>query len=387
MADTKTGRLLFVGTGGGNDIFSTLLAAACLWHEGRRWQSCDIAGVISPFHGHAVYETEFPGVFETKPDSSRFLLRQGDNRSIGFIDAHVAALVAAQHPMLSQRVLALSLENGTFGLTANFAALAEAYEFIVLVDVGGDIFYSGPADSHVLSPMFDAMTLRAFVDSGAKGVLFEAGPGTDGEIEPESLTKAIDEAGGFDLATDIHPNVIDSWAERYRKWIEPHRTGNTVPTTIQAFRSTEIILHRRFRARAHLGGLRKYAEFDQRIHAALCRKFYLVKPERIVNPFAVSCASPVDWFHKTQVCQHRTNNEANLEYIWVGGKLWQFLTPSPLLSAKDRDELLELGLYELASGVCDGAWLFARDWEELSNYWAPKFQVQEGGPLVRLRRP
>lgn len=386
MANKSTGRFLFVGTGGGNDVFSTLLAAAAFWHEGRRWKRCDIAGVISPFHGHSLLTTEFKDVYQTTADSERHLLRQDQSKRIGFIDAEVAKLVEAEKPFGAERVLALTLEHGTEGLARTFRTLAKEYDFIVLVDIGGDIFYAGKTDTHVLSPMFDAMVLRAFVDSGAPGTLFEAGPGSDGEIEPEALAKALDAAGGFDLHRDLSPDVIDLWEALFQRWIEPHRPGNTVPTTIKAYRSREIVIRQRFRARAHLGSLRKYAEFDQRIHAALCSKFYLVRPERIANPFAVSCAGPADWFLKTQVGLHRTNCEANLEYIWTAGKLWQFLTPSPLLSEKDRDELLELGLYELTQGVCDGAWMFPSDWEPRKEYWSPKLTVREDSRLVRILR-
>jgi len=371
-------RILFVGTGGGNDIFSTFVAVASLWTEGWRWTACDIAGVISPFHTHTVVPTDIPGVFLTTPNTTRHLLsKAGPGKSINFVDAKVAEIVAQSHPYKMSSVLALSVEQGSVGLTAAFAQLSKEYDIIVLVDAGGDCFYSGADDKHILSPMFDSMIVRAFVDSGAKGVLFEVGPGTDGELEPDSLTRALVANGGMENAKPLRSRVMNWWEEQYSKWIEPYRPGRTVPITLQAFRSAELFLQMDYRARAHFGGTHRYKYFTQTISTELCKKFYLVDPSRIKNPFAVSCASPVEWFLKTQVACRHTNNEANLEYIKMSnGELWQFLTPSPLLGTKDREELINLGLQNLSQGVNDGAWIMPWDWRfHRSSYWESQFAV------------
>ena len=95
MNPVSVNRILFVGTGGGNDVFSTFLAAASLWEEGWRWKSCDVGGVISPFHIHTSVPTDIPGVYQTMPDSTRhLLLRDGSGKDIGFVDAHVAEMLA-----------------------------------------------------------------------------------------------------------------------------------------------------------------------------------------------------------------------------------------------------------------------------------------------------
>jgi hypothetical protein len=386
MTKRPNDRLLFLGTGGGNDVFSTLLAAACMHSQGTTWKRCDIAGVLSPFHEHRLRPTGVPGLHETMPDSTRSLLRRTDPRRIAFVDAAVAGLVGQRRPFGAERVLAFSLERGSAGLAEALSAVAKDYDYVVLVDVGGDIFYSGPDDEHVLSPMFDAMTLRGQLDSSAQGILVEMGPGTDGELEPEPLTAALEQTGAFDAAWPVPADAIDGWAAAYDERIAPVRAGNTVPMTIKAWGSKEIVLREPYRARAHIGDVSRYAEFMQRIYPALSKKFYVVKPDRIRNPFAVFCDGPVDWYRKTQIAQRRTNNEADLEYVDVGGERWQFLTPSPLLAEKDRDDLLDLGLLELTQGVCDGAWMEAPDWEARRGFWQRNVAVREDGPMVKLFR-
>ncbi len=368
--------VLFVGTGGGNDVFSTVLASHCLREYGVRWGRSAIAGVVSPFHRHELGSTVFPGVGLVTPTSVRRLSRRGDLREIGFVDARVSQLVRRGR-IMTDCVYALSLERGAEGMAESFAALAREFELIVLVDVGGDIFFDGE-DPHVISPMFDAMTLRGFTDSGAKGVLFEAGPGTDGEIEPESLVCALDHSGGL---ADAHPIPLDAmtrWAALYGEHVAPVRPGNTVPRTIEAYCSSEPVLTVPHRLRAHLGDVRCHVTFTQRIVTDLCKKFYLVDPKRVLNPFAVPCDSPAKWFWLTQVLWGRTSNEASLEYFQHEGRQAQFLTPSPLLPRVLREQLLLRGLHELHAGITDVVWTFPDDWERVRGRVDARLRAEEG---------
>lgn len=82
--------VLFMGTGGGNDIFSNLLAEPQLWSYGWRWDFAGIAGMLSPFHRHTVQETDIEGVGRILPQSQRFLLNRGYEREIPFVDAAVS---------------------------------------------------------------------------------------------------------------------------------------------------------------------------------------------------------------------------------------------------------------------------------------------------------
>jgi len=369
----KLDTVLFIGTGGGNDVFSTTLAMASLWKLGWRWDHAAVAGVLSPFHHHTVVPTSVDGFFKTYPTSERFLMRHKDPKKIEFIDAQVSKLLAKEALYTSSNVFSLSLKNGSKGLQHTLSDLRKIFDYFVLVDLGGDFFYRGVRDSHVLSPLFDAMVLRAFVDSGVPGILFEAGPGTDGELEPEALIDAFKKCSALSFPLDA--DIIDWWDSLYTKWIKPKRPGRTIPITIEAFRSSEAMLVLQYRARAHLGTTRCYSYFDQRILTDLCRNFYLVDPKKIMNPFAVSCMSPKDWFFQTQVGMYHTNNEANLEYWQEPRHLEQFLTPSPLFPEKDRKRLIRQGVGELLGGVCNTAWVFSKDIEHIPKRYMSSLEI------------
>jgi hypothetical protein len=355
--------ILFLGIGGGNDVFSTLLAAFSLQNLGWRWSKCSIAGVLSPFHDHAVTPTPIPGCFVTTPESTRTVVRRDQSLPIGFIDSKVAALVRATPSLAIDQVLSLSLKHGSIGLVQTFQELAKTFDFVVLVDVGGDCFYSGPSDTHVISPQFDAIVLRAFLDAQIPGTLFEAGPGTDGELDPEALVQALNQtqANAFPLAKQD----LQTWEAHYLQWIASTRTGNTVPTTIQAFSTADEFLVRPYKIRARIGQTHWYHTFDQRIFTALCRQFFLLDPAKITNPLAITCSDPLDWFIKTQV-HSPISCEANLQF-WPQthpGKpnlLGQFLTPPPIFPRPIRQEIIAQGIHEFQSNSCSLLWLHKQD--------------------------
>ncbi len=353
----KLNRVLFVGVGGGNDIFSTTLAMASLWDIGWRWEEAAIAGVLSPFHIHNSPQAA-NNILLTSESSTRHLLRRGNER-INYVDAEVCKMIEREPLCLcSSTVYGISLKNGSRGVQEAFKFLEGEFDYFVLVDIGGDCFYNG-TDPHVLSPMFDSITLKGFIDSGCHGTLFEAGPGTDGELSPETLRNVLADS---DIETHpINSESVDWWEALYRKWIARTRYGNTVPATISAFRATEPIMTREYYVRGHLGMKRYHLIITQLIDTLLCKQFFLVPPEIIQNPFMVDCSSAYDWFLKTQVAQKRTNNEANLEYFKSNGKLCQFLTPSPLFEENQRRVIFKDALLELVDGMCDSVFCFTSD--------------------------
>lgn len=382
------GRVLFFGIGGGNDIFSTTLAMASLWKLGWRWNECALAGIISPFHRHTVTKTNIPGVYETSPDSKRLLLRKDAEKEIGFVDSKVSEMVSVENIYGANRVFALSLKHGTIGLRKSLRGLSKIYDFIVLVDLGGDFFYSGHADWHIISPLFDSIVIRAVQGSGVSSILFEAGPGTDGEIDPEALNGALGKYATGSYSLD--PEIMGWWEALYSKWIKSYRPGRTNEMTIQAFHSQERFITVPYRVRAHLVDRvdeRFYKYFDQRIDTELCRHFYLINPQEIKNPFLVTCKSAKEWFYKTQVAKWHTNNEANLEYWEEKGGLLQFLTPSPLLDQGDRLVLLKKGLEHLAQGLIHAVWIFPKDFVDCGESVVDrKFEIRDLNGILEVRK-
>lgn len=360
----KLNKVLFFGTGGGNDIFSTVLAILSLRQFGISYDSCDIGGVISPFHVHDVVSTDIPGAFITHADARRFINRKDYQKEISFIDSAVAEMAQAEKRSLRiGKVWSFSIDKGTYGLANTLKALfdRERYELLVLVDIGGDIFFRGKEDKHVLSPMFDAIVLRAAKQSGVPVKLFEAGLGTDGELEPE----AFQQLPFLSCGKSLTEKSIVHTERLYNQWIRNIRPGRTVPMTIKAFRERKKadIIKMSYRARAHLGERREYVEFLQTISTKLASKCFLIGLDLIRNPFAVKCRSPYDWFIKTQ-SKLFTNNEANLEY-WMArdNRSLQFLTPSPLFSEDIRHSLINEGVRDLKAGVYDRALMFEQDME------------------------
>jgi hypothetical protein len=373
----EVNRVLFVGTGGGNDIFSTTLAALSLWQLGWRWNEAAVAGVLSPFHRHHGLTKVMPCVLETHPESTRHLLVE--DKQIGFVDATVAKMIRQEPIAKINKVLGLSLEQGTVGLCRDLIALTYQYDFFVLVDLGGDIFYRGTQDWHVLSPMFDAMVLSSFWNADVPGVIFEAGPGTDGELDPDALAEILSQE-----KVEAHPchlNVLDRWQHLYQTWIAPVRPGRTVPMTLKAQTATTLMMKEEFRCRAHLGDYRQYWPFQQQISTALCRNFYLVDSCVFDNPFALTCKDPFDWFVKTQLQQNRTSNEANLEYLSHEGEVWQFVTPAPLFPLAVRKDLIARCLANLQAGLYQGAWLLPEDCTGLGS----RFTITEKDGMLCLR--
>lgn len=379
--------VLFVGMGGGNDIFSTILAIASLKKDGWRWKKCAIAGPIGPFFRYdGMVPTGINGVFRLTENATRYLWRKDSPKDIGLVNSAVAKMLKKTNPYNVADHFALSLEGGSEGLIDAFRVLnEEGYDYFVLIDVGGDVFYSGKRDYHVLTPMSDALVLKGFQDAGLEGTVFLAGPNTDGETEIESLAAnmlcARPEVRGLDF------EVVDEWYFLYEKYIESSRKGNTVPRTHKALYSHERIITFDHKSEERIGNLRFYVEFPQRVDTTLCRRFYLFIPNNIHNPFAVSCGSVQEWFTKTQALQQHTHNEANTQYLKVDSEVRQFLTPSPLLKTDERFLLIEQGLADLRRGITDRAWLLASDAKYFGNELSKKellFSEDQG--LVSVRK-
>lgn len=348
---------LFVGTGGGNDIFSTTLAMLSLREAGYEWNSCSVAGVLSPFHRYRGLDRTVCKQVVSIPDRdiTRIVPCHVDIIELDMVERTVAALAEAERDLDIKAVYGLSLAGGTRDLAEAFRWLASTHDFVVLVDIGGDILFRGfETDPRVLSPMFDAMVLEAFCASGAPGILFEAGPGTDGEISPGSLKETL-----LDPTVQSYPlaaSVVDEWERLFRTHVEPVRAGRTVPKTIEAFRSAQALLTLDYRARCHLGNRRWYATFSHEIDTELNRSFYLVPTEwaRHRNPLCVPCRHVEEWIEKTRQPGRHVNAEFQFEYLFTGKLVWLLALPSPLFTPDQQKEMVDAAFEDARRGNCDG---------------------------------
>lgn len=351
--------VLFVGTGGGNDIFSTTLAMLALRERGMDWERCSVAGVLSPFHRYrGLRRTDNPDVVAvTDSDIRRIVPRLKDAFEIGMVEPHVAAMAARERDLKIDAVYGLLLRHGTRGLAEAFQWLGNAHDLVVLVDIGGDILFRGHTkDPRVLSPMFDAMVLEAFCESGVPGILFEAGPGTDGELDRRSLAETLSRP--VVRPYPLSAASVDEWERLYRAYVEPVRPGRTVPKTIEAFRSDQATLSLDYRARCHIGTRRWYATFPHDIDVALNRSYYLVSPQwaRRRNPLCVPCEHPMRWVQVTQPYSRHIHGEFRFEYVELDGPddWWLLALPSPLFPVEQRSEMVEAAFQDLRAGNCRG---------------------------------
>lgn len=321
-------RSLFIGAGGGNDVFSTLLAAAVVSPEGP-W---DAAGVWSPFHVHRGKGAQ---VAEWAWETTKWMDRVPRARNaprVPLIDSVVCAMLA--DPLYAgpkpDRLLGVDLNGGSEAVKG----LMDQYSHVYVVDVGGDIFYPGNEEPGVISPMFDSLTLAGAITTSAPQVsLLEMGPGTDGEISAEYLAEVLLKA---DIIDQLAEETVDSWFGNYARWIQPVRPGNTVRMTHKAFHSEGMIEEEGYRLRAHVFGHKLHtppkkhvinADLSKHCYTFLIRDGGASLPLGFSNPLVIECDSAWGWVRKARQ-YWPFNCEANVETLVTPMGLACMATPS-----------------------------------------------------------
>ncbi len=195
----------------------------------------------------------------------------------------------------------------------------------------------------------------------------------------------------FDTGAEPHElpaACIDTFERLYREYIEPVRPGNTVPRTIQAYRSTERTLKVWHHVHAVADERTRYVKHvARRIDTELCRRFYLLDPRKIRNPFMLRCSDPKDWFVKTQVKQGQTTNEAGMQYLRVGEEIWRFAAPSILFAPEWRRLIVRSMVKDLRSKTdADGLWLHPEDAALLKDDWPTGISLENDDGLIAVRR-
>ncbi len=203
----KYKKALLLGTGGGNDIVSTMLIADYLINQGIQ---CDVAGVLSPGAIH-----EFNGEIE-KPvnkidgDARRYIA--SNNRcEISFIDSILADLSKRLEYRVDQ-FYDFSTKFGTSILEGEINRLINenGYDLFLEVDVGGDIL-GRKKDKTLLSPLmgFTSTEVKRFRE--LYGNIAKVRAGNTGRMTLKTL--------------DIKGTDQDLVLQYYSKWI----VGNMPP--------------------------------------------------------------------------------------------------------------------------------------------------------------
>jgi hypothetical protein len=276
-------------------------------------------------------------------------------------------------------LIGITLKKGSVGVSESIRRLAEAkgVDHVFLVDVGGDILYRSSKDGRILSPMFDSLSLRGAIDSGVSASLFEAGLGTDGELDAAPLREMLTAPGVSSLKIDSAD--IDLWEKGFAQYVRPIRAGSTVPQTIRAFRLGEGVTTIPHSARSVIGGRRWKDEFTHGVDADLCQKFFMLDPERIGNPLAVSCRSPLEWLGLTRRAGHLINNEGHLQSLETScGRIVIFSPPDSFFSDDEKRDMFVEALRAVDLGQFDWVAVFT---DELGKI--QELGLVEGRPLNR----
>lgn len=263
---TKTGqsadqniRVLLVGTGGGSDIFSTLLVAKILsLHIPKA--TISVCGVLSPAAEHQYYcekgsykvsnpEAIITEILTSKGNpnedyvTTKIVRTLDSGVEIPFVDNHFWEAVDEMGLKKNiDRAYHLSLRSGLSTLKSYFCNLViyEKCDFIIGVDVGGDILL--PLSSNtVLSPIMDWTVLSLLknleVQSFAPpSFILEFGFGLDGE----SVGPIEDNMDVNSIVLSENMKDSEFWEQAYSSFkkmffdvMKPVRSGHTIPGFIQ----------------------------------------------------------------------------------------------------------------------------------------------------------
>ncbi|MFI5622729.1 DUF1152 domain-containing protein [Nocardioides sp. NPDC051685] len=181
-------RTLYVAAGGGGDAVGTLLARRLLESIGGEpalistcaWERLRIDPVPGPRS-----RSDFVGL-----------------RSVGGVRAEVVptsdTLPAGRSVLprlagdVDARIFVHDFTGGAVGLADQLRALANSVgaESLTVVDVGGDVVAHG-GERGLLSPLADSLTLAASIRTGLSVRLAILGPGVDGELTANDVTKIL----------------------------------------------------------------------------------------------------------------------------------------------------------------------------------------------------
>jgi hypothetical protein len=343
---------LLIGTGGGNDIASAVMAATYLHRQGIK---TDVAGVLNPAAMHYFPEAEQP--LNKLHAGARRYIPSRKPKQLAFVDAALPALVKKLE--LPIDLYEISFRHGTDAAIAAVAKLAkqQGYDLVMGVDVGGDIL-ARTSDTMVLSPLMDFSTLHLLQQLPAhapvKTLLMEYGYGTDGELRPQGMGEILEELRAGAL---LHEGTISSSDPEvgYLRFIyddiKKIRAGNTVGRTLQTLDASADI-HAQHIIKAQIGRRKWESALDVCMPKEYFGKTYLIDPLGLKRDTAFSYPTYLEQYIKLQGF-FPWKTELDLYYTGTPDFLVQLITPSALFPAEMREEMVAVGCAELAVGNVD----------------------------------
>ena len=351
-------KALVIGTGGGNDIVSTLLPAQYLQIRGIQ---TDIAGILSPAAVHE-FNGNLENVVNVIEGNIKRTILAPEEFSISFIDEHLPDFVK-KVGLNVENFYDFSIRYGTAKLIDGINSLISEknYDLVVAVDVGGDILGRGSQDSTLLSPIMDFTTLYLLDKLNARTLLVEFGLGTDGELRPEGMEEILKELKENNLllhesSISLNDSEVQKFVEVFNR-IKAIRSGHTAVMTLRTLEAEveeDVITEYRFRSR--IGTKKWLTPFEVKLPYHYAGKTYLIDGKNLVKTrkeTAFSYQNSLEQQIKLKTICPSWKTELDLFYLWSGnnwtapekkGNSLFLLTPSTNIPWNQRKEILEYGL-------------------------------------------
>lgn len=307
----KYSNILFLGTGGGNDIFSSLYIADKMRGE----LKYSIAGMLSPAGTHYFNNKVEQCINELNTNVERYL---GETK-ITFIDNMILELIDRYkyHPT---KVFELSLKYGLTELDIQFNKLIqnEKFDCICFVDMGGDIL-GRKEDNTLLSPLLDFTCLYLSKNIKVDCMLIEFGLGTDGELRDGSINNIIDELQSNNLIIDKMKNSIDDSIIKFKNVfddVSKVRLGYATYLTLSQIFNPEFNRDIQFKSSYQFDGNKWRYEFNSIISDKYVNEIFLIDIKKLLNyRNIIKYDSPFDFYIKMKKYNPNWKNEMDCHII------------------------------------------------------------------------
>ncbi len=374
----KYEKALILGTGGGNDIVSTILPAL---HLAKNNIQVDIAGMLSPGAVHFFNREQEKVVNNLEGSVGRFISSK-ELIQISFVDSELVNYA---------RFLQLPINNfynfstkwGTSELVSEVQNLVKenGYDLVLGVDVGGDILSRGKEDPRIFSPMMDFASLLLLKNLDVDTYLLEFGLGTDGELETKAVGDILEELRKKQLILSEERigqgKELEIFKDVYSK-ISVERKGNTIPLTLKSLEhsGSDLVVDHSYTKTI---GEKKWTVNNKlTLLEETLGKVYLINVKELAAHRLQTA------FHFNTVLEQfiklkRTptiKTELDLQYLWKNtdwkgscreGFCLQVLVPSLQLNEEMRKEMVLEGNRQMQAGMSDAILVVNNDLRYLSK--------------------
>ena len=303
--------ILFIGTGGGNDIFSSLYIADKM----RGFSSYSIAGMLSPAATHY-----FNGYIEKSVNVLDGIVERylGDKK-ISFIDSMILDIID-KYKYYPNKVFELSLKYGLNNLIRDFNNLidVENFDCICFVDMGGDIL-GRKSDYTLLSPLMDFTCLYLSKYIKIDCLLIEFGLGTDGELRDYSIDNIMSELNSNQMIIDSMTNVIDDSLIRFNNAFEEIskvRLGYATYLTLKLLLNPNFDRNIKFRSSYKFNDNDWKYNFISPINGKYINEIFLIDIKKLVDTRdIIEYDDPINFYIKMKKYNNSWKNEMDCHIV------------------------------------------------------------------------